>query len=206
MIPQYAQAAWFTLALSAIGIAASVVIGFFCALVQYYKIPVLSRIVAIYIELSRNTPLLIQLFLLHFGLKIEAYLAAVIGLTFLGGSYMAEAFRGGLDAIDKVQTESSYSLGMTRAQTMRHVLLPQALIVATPALGANIIFLLKETSVVSIIGLTDLVAEAKNVISIWYMTNEALFMLVIAYLILIAPIAFLIFILERKLRYASFGR
>ena len=93
----------------------SVVTGLFCVLVQHYRVPVLRQIAAVYKELSRNTPLLVQLFFLYFGLPkigiiISSEACAVIGLSFLGGSYMAEAFRSGLEAIDKIQVESGRML------------------------------------------------------------------------------------------------
>ena len=204
-IPHFANAAVFTLALAFCGIALSFVIGIFCALILYFKVRFITIFVKAYIELSRNTPLLIQLFFLHFGLKIEPYLCAVIGLAFLGGSYMAEAFRSGLESVEKIQLESALSIGLTKTQMMIFVIIPQALIVSIPAIGANMIFLLKETSIVSIIALTDLVAVAKDLISIYYMTNEALFMLVISYLVLLLPISMAIDLIERKVRYAAFG-
>ena len=147
----YAEAAKLTLGIGLIGILFSVVIGLFCVLVQHYRVPVLRQIAAVYKELSRNTPLLVQLFFLYFGLPkigiiISSEACAVIGLSFLGGSYMAEAFRSGLEAIDKIQVESGLSIGLTHMQVMRYVILPQALSISIPALCANVIFLIKETS------------------------------------------------------------
>ena len=116
-------------------------------------------------RISRNTPLLIQLFFLYYGLpkigiKLNAFVIAVIGLTFLGASYMSEAFRGGLEAVNKIQEESGLSIGLTKPQLMRYIILPQAL---------------------------------------------ALFMLVVAYLIILLPISVIFSVLERKARYAGFG-
>ena len=116
-LPLYKKAAWLTLRLGLAGIVIAIVVGLVCALVQYYKVPVLRRIVGAYIELSRNTPLLVQLFFIYYGLpkigiKTNAEICGIAGLAFLGGSYMAEAFRSGLEAIEPIQTESAYSLGM----------------------------------------------------------------------------------------------
>jgi polar amino acid transport system permease protein len=204
-VPLYAKAACYTLYLAFFAIVLSIIIGFFCSLVLYFKVRFLSFFVKAYIELSRNTPLLIQLFFLHFGLKIEAHICAVAALAFLGGSYMAEAFRSGLEAVDKIQLESGLSIGLNKAQLIIYIIIPQALIVSFPAIGANIIFLLKETSVVSIISLTDLVATAKDLISVYYATDEALLMLVVSYLVILAPISFAIWFLERRIKYATFG-
>jgi polar amino acid transport system permease protein len=204
-IPLYLDAAAYTLLLAFVGIIFSIAIGLICALVLYYKTPYLSWFIKAYIELSRNTPLLIQLFFLHFGLKLEAELSAFIGLAFLGGSYMAEAFRSGLEAVEKIQIEGAYSLGLSRFQTMAYITAPQALIVSVPMLGANIIFLIKETSVVSIIAISDILAVAKDMISLYYETTEALIMLVASYLILLLPVSIAIYYIERKVRFGVFG-
>lgn len=124
----------------------AIIVGFVCSTIQYYKVPVLRQIVAVYIELSRNTPLLVQLFFIYYGLpkigiQTNAEACGVAGLAFLGGSYMAEAFRSGLEAIEPIQTESAYSLGMNRYQTMRYIILPQAMSISVPAFVANVIFL-----------------------------------------------------------------
>lgn len=154
--PMYVQAAGLTLRIGLYGIGLSLLLGLFCAVVQFRQVPVLRRIISVYIELSRNTPLLVQLFFLYFGLpklgvRISAEGCAVIGLTFLGGSYMAEAFRSGLESVENVQRESALSLGLTEAQTMGYIVLPQALVLSVPPLCANVIFLIKETSVFSAI-------------------------------------------------------
>ena len=204
-IPLYQKAAILTVKLGALGVLFAVLIGLICALVQYYKIPVLKQITAVYIELSRNTPLLVQLFFIYYGLpkiglKISASVCGVVGLAFLGGSYMAEAFRSGLEAVEPIQTESAYSLGMNRAQTFRYVILPQAMSVSVPAFVANVIFLLKETSVFSAVSLMDLMFTAKDLIGLYYKTTEALFLLVVFYLIILLPVSILGSIVERRIR------
>ena len=209
-IPLYQKAAILTVKLGALGVLFAVLIGLICALVQYYKIPVLKQITAVYIELSRNTPLLVQLFFIYYGLpkiglKISASVCGVVGLAFLGGSYMAEAFRSGLEAVEPIQTESAYSLGMNRAQTFRYVILPQAMSVSVPAFVANVIFLLKETSVFSAVSLMDLMFTAKDLIGLYYKTTEALFLLVVFYLIIQLPVSILGSIVERRIRRAGFG-
>ena len=209
-IPLYQKAAILTVKLGVLGVLFAVLIGLVCALVQYYKIPVLKQITAVYIELSRNTPLLVQLFFIYYGLpkiglKISASVCGVVGLAFLGGSYMAEAFRSGLEAVEPIQTESAYSLGMNRAQTFRCVILPQAMSVSVPAFVANVIFLLKETSVFSAVSLMDLMFTAKDLIGLYYKTTEALFLLVVFYLIILLPVSILGSIVERRIRRAGFG-
>ena len=110
-LPLYQKAAVLTLRLGVAGIIFAIVIGLVCAVIQYDKIPVLRQIVGVYIQLSRNTPLLVQLFFIYYGLpkvgiRTNAELCGIAGLAFLGGSYMAEAFRSGLEAIEPIQTES----------------------------------------------------------------------------------------------------
>ena len=153
---------------------------------------------------------LVQLFFLYYGLpkigiRTDAAVCGIAGLAFLGGSYMAEAFRSGLEAIEPIQTESALSLGMSRLQTMRYVVLPQAVSISMPAFMANIIFLLKETSVFSAISLMDLMFTAKDLIGLYYKTAENLFLLVVFYLIILLPVSLLGSWLERRLRYAGFG-
>lgn len=208
--PLYVEAAKLTIKLGVIGILLSLLVGLICSLILYFRVPVFRKVVAVYIELSRNTPLLVQLFFLYFGLpkagiRIDSQTCAVIGLTFLGGSYMAEAFRSGLEAIEKIQMESGLSIGLTHSQVMRYIIFPQALAVSVPGLCANMIFLIKETSVFSVVALADLMYVAKDLIGLYYKTDEALFMLVIAYLILLLPISVVASVLERRLRYAGFG-
>lgn len=209
-IPLYVEAAKLTIRMAAFGIIGSTIVGLLCSLIKELKIPILKNIVQLYIELSRNTPLLIQLFFLYFGLpKIGILLSseacAIIGLTFLGGSYMAEAFRSGIDNVALIQRETAYSLGMTRKQTFIHIILPQAIATSMPAFIANTIFLIKETSVFSVVALADLMYVAKDLIGIYYKTDEALLMLVVAYLVILLPISIIGSWLERRVRYAGFG-
>jgi polar amino acid transport system permease protein len=208
--PLYLEAAGLTVRIALVGIAGAVAVGFLCSLIRYFKVPVLNRIAGVYIELSRNTPLLIQLFFLYFGLPklgilLSSEACAITGLIFLGGSYMAEAFRSGLEAVPGIQMESALSLGLTKRQVIGYVLLPQAVSVSVPAFAANVIFLIKETSVFSAVALADLMYTAKVLIGMSYNTDEALFMLVLSYLGILLPISVIFSLIERKLRYAGFG-
>ena len=209
-IPLYLEAAKLTLIMAFWGILFAIVVGLIVSLIRYFQVPVLDKIVGFYIELSRNTPLLIQLFFLYFGLpKVGIVLTSeqcgVIGLAFLGGSYMAEAFRSGLDNVESIQIQSALSLGMKKSQAFRYVILPQAVSNSIPAFCANIIFLIKETSVFSAVALADLMFITKDLIGIYYKTDEALFMLVIAYLIILLPISLICSLVERRVRYAEYG-
>lgn len=210
VLPLYERAAVLTVQLGIEGILLSIIIGLACALILYEKIPVLRRLVLIYIEVSRNTPLLVQLFFIYYGLPktgivLTPEICGVAGLAFLGGSYMAEAFRSGLDSVENIQRESAYSLGMNRMQAMRYVVLPQAVSTSIPAFLANIIFLLKETSVFSAISLMDLMFTAKDLIGLYYKTTESLLLLVIFYLFILLPVSLTGAAVERRMKYAGSG-
>ena len=209
-LPLFARAAWLTLWVGLTGIACAIVVGLVCAVVQHFRVPIARQLVSVYIELSRNTPLVVQLFFLYFGLPklgivLPSTTCAIVGLAFLGGSYMAEAIRSGLEAVDDGQSQSALALGLTRGLTLRHVVLPQAVALAMPAFTANIIFLIKETSVVSIVALPDLMYVAKDLIGTDYNTREALTLLVAFYLVILLPISLGAAKLEKKVRYAAFG-
>ena len=208
--PLYQAALGLTLNLAFWGILGASLLGFFISWIRLMKIPGLTALAEFYLELSRNTPLLIQLFFLYFGLPklglvLSAEACAILGLIFLGGSYMAETFRSGFEALNPIQKESALALGLTPWQTFAHVLLPQALAVALPSFSANLIFLIKETSVFSAVALADLMYVAKDLIGIYYETDEALLLLVLSYLVVLLPISLIFSWFERRLRHAGFG-
>ena len=204
--PLYREAAILTVRIGLIGIIFSIIIGIFCAVILYYNVLFFKTVVKVYIEVSRNTPLLIQLFFIYYGLpkvgiKLSPEFCGVVGLAFLGGSYMAETFRSGLLAVDVIQKNSAYSLGFNRLQTMIYIILPQALAISTHGIVANIIFLLKETSVFSAISLMDLMFTAKDLIGIYYNTTESLLLLVFFYLIILLPVSIIGLVVERRVHY-----
>lgn len=209
-MPLYTKAFWLTVKMGWIGIALSVVIGIVAAFILHFKVPLLSPIVKAYVELFRNTPLLVQLFFIYFGLPkvgiaVSAEVCGALGLGLLGGSYMAESFRSGLEAVPVSQTESGLVLGMTKLQLFGSVILPQAFSISVPAIVANIIFLLKETSVFSAISLMDLMFTAKDLIGLYYNTTECLFLLVLFYMLMLLPVSIIGSIIEKKARFRMFG-
>lgn len=209
-LPLYKDALILTLKIGWQGIFLAFVIGLIGSAISNFKIPVLKTVVGVYIEIFRNTPLLVQLFFLYFalpkvGIQITAETCGVLGLGLLGGAYMIETFRSGLEAIPVIQTESALSLGMNDFQTLWHVILPQAISISVPGILANVIFLLKETSVFSTISLMDLMFTAKDLIGMYAKTIECLFLLVVFYLIMLLPISIIGAIVERRMRYGQFG-
>lgn len=209
-LPLYKEALLLTAKIGWLGILLAFIIGILCAAAIHMKVPVLRRIIGAYIEFFRNTPLLVQLFFLYFalpkiGIRISAQGCGILGLGLLGGAYMAETFRSGLEAVAPIQMESAESLGMSRMQALAYVIFPQAGAISVPGIVANVIFLLKETSVFSTISLMDLMFTAKDLIGMYAKTLECLTLLVIFYLIMLLPVSFLGNVLERRLRHAEFG-
>jgi len=210
VMPQFASAMVTTLRISIISIILAILVGLICSILITYRVRVFDKIAKIYIELSRNTPLLIQLFFLYYGLpklgiKIDGFSCGVIGLTFLGGSYMAEAFRAGLQAVAKGQIDSGESIGLNPLQVFQYVIFPQALAISIPAIGANCLFLIKESSVVSAIAVVELLFVTKDLIGMDYKTTEALFLLIMSYLIVLLPVSILTSYLEYRSRKVSHG-
>src|SRR5574344_276511 len=208
--PLFQKALLVTIKLAFIGIFFSLIIGLVCNILLAKESVILNSLVNAYIELSRNTPLLIQLFFLYyglpkFGITLDEQVCAIIGLSFLGGSYMSEALRSGIEAVHKNQIESGLSLGMNKIQLFRFVILPQALSVAIPLIAANAVFLVKETSVVGIIAVKELVSLSKTLIGVYYNTYETMFMLVVFYMIILLPLSLVLSFVERRMRYAEHG-
>ena len=209
-IPLYEQAFLLTIVIGWLGIALAVLIGVLTAFILHFRVPFFQTVAKGYVELFRNTPLLVQLFFIYFGLpkigiSVSAKLCGILGLGLLGGSYMAESIRSGLDAIPASQTESGMALDMTKTQLFGLVILPQAISISVPGILANVIFLLKETSVFSAISLMDLMFTAKALIGLYYNTTECLFLLVAFYIVMLLPVSLLGRLLEKKVRYRMFG-
>lgn len=209
-LPLYKDALFLTMRVGWKGVVIAVLIGLIGSAILHFEIPIAKTVVSAYIQLFRNTPLLVQLFFIYFalpkiGVRISPEACGTWGLGLLGGAYMTETFRSGLENIPKIQFESAESLGMSRGQVFRYVILPQAISSSIPGLMANVIFLLKETSVFSTISLLDLMFTAKDLIGMYAKTIECLTLLVVFYLIMLLPVSILGNIVERRLRYAEFG-
>lgn len=207
-LPRFWQALGLTLRVGWQGVAIAFALGLAGAAALHFR--VLGRLVNAYVELFRNTPLLVQLFFIYFalpklGLRVSPEACGTWGLGLLGGAYMTETFRSGLESIPPIQAESAQSLGMTRAQTFRRVILPQALATSVPGLVANVVFLLKETSVFSTVSLMDLMFTAKDLIGMYAKTLECLTLLAGFYLLMLLPVSLAGDWLERRLRRGAFG-
>src|SRR5450830_1052831 len=207
-LPAFLKAVGVTLQVGLIAIATSLLVALINAALLVFRTPYLSRVVALYVELARNTPLLIQLFFVCFalpalGFTTSGFWAAIITMTFLGCAYLTEVLRAGVEAVPLAQIESGKSIGLSDWQLLRHVILPQAGILSLPALFANFIFLLKETTVVSAVA--EILYTTKSYIALYYKTYEMLAVLTLICVLLFLPLSLLLGRLERRLQHGQFG-
>ncbi|CAM2868247.1 amino acid ABC transporter permease [Paenibacillus sediminis] len=209
-IPDFVHAAGLSLSIGGIAILLSLSVACIYSAILFFQVPILKGFVRAHVEVARNTPLLIQLFFLYYGLpsigiKLSSMTVVFIAMTFLGGGYFTEVFRSGLDAVTKTQAESGLALGLSRMQLFRYVIMPQAFRISIPALFANFIFLLKETTIVSAVAVPELLYTTTSYISLYYKTYEMLLMMTICYLIIFLPLSFLLSCIERRYQYGTHG-
>lgn len=158
-----------TMQMALIGLVLSLILAIFLAVIRTFKIPVLNQISILFISFFRGTPLLVQLFLLYYGLprifpilaSIDAFTASVIGLTLHFAAYKAESIRAAILSVDRSQMEASLSIGMTNVQAMRRIILPQAARIATPSLMNYFIDMIKSTSLAFTLGVTEIMAKTQ---------------------------------------------
>ena len=187
--PLFVQGAWLTIQLSALAVALGFVIGTLCAVGRRSHYRVWSLLCGFYVESIRNTPLLVQIFIVFFGLsgaglKIPAFAAAVIALVLNVGAYTCEIMRAGMDAIHKGQIEAAECLGLRRAQIYWHVVLKPAMEKVEPALASQFILLMLASSITSQIGVEELTAIANRVQSDTYRSFEAFIVVAVIYVAL----------------------
>ena len=164
-----------TLPLTAVSFFFALIISVIVAMIQYADIPVLKQICRFYIWLIRGTPLLVQLYVIFYGLPsvgiyLDAWPAAIFVLSFNEGAYMAETVRGALESIPVGQVEAGQCVGLSYLQIMWHIVLPQAFKVAFPSLSNSLIGLLKETSLATTITITEMIRQAQIINSKHYET------------------------------------
>ena len=195
-----------TISISLISIFFSLLIGFFIALPGLSKNKLILSINRIYIEFFRSIPLLVLLLWVYyglpvlFGISIGAFIAGIISLSLSDSAFEAEIFRAGLQSIPSGQRDAAKSLGLNKFQEMKLVILPQAIRIILPAIGNQFVYVLKMSSLVSIIGLADLTRKANELVVTVYRPLEIYTFLVLEYLILIIIISYLIRKLEKKLK------
>lgn len=196
-------AMFWTISVTVCSFVIALIVGLFFGFIKVTEIKGLTWIADFYVWLIRGTPLIVQIFVLYYGLTnfilLPTFWAVTIGLAFHIGGYLTEIIRGTIESIDKEQGEAGRSLGMSYAMTMRRIILPQAFRRAIPSMGNQFIITLKDSSLASFIGMQELfgVANLEGSTNFDYMTY--LFVVSVYYLFIVYIFTFFVNILERKL-------
>lgn len=202
--PLLLKGAFFTIEITALSVAIGVLIGIVIGIMRLSDKKIFRYLAAIYVDFIRGTPLLVQIFIIFFalpqftGIKLDPFSAAVAACGINSGAYVAEIFRAGIQSIEKGQMEAGRSLGLSWFQTMRYIIIPQAFKVVIPPLGNEFIALLKDSSLVSVIGFQELVRSGQLVIARTYAATEVWLMVAFLYLIMTLSISRLVSYLERR--------
>lgn len=203
-MPLLLKGAWFTVEITSISVAIGICIGLFVGIARICNIRLIRYLGAIYVDFIRGTPLLVQIFIIYFALpaifnfSIDPFLAAISACSINSGAYVAEIFRAGIQSIDHGQMEAGRSLGLSWNKTMRYIIIPQAFKRVIPPLGNEFIALLKDSSLVSVIGFEELTRSGQLIISRTYATFEIWFTVAFLYLIMTLTISRFIAFLERR--------
>lgn len=168
--PFLLQGAMYTVLFAAVSMVLGLILGFSVAVVRVTKVPVVSQIAAVYVSAFRGTPLLVQIFVLYYGLpsvgiEFTPVTAGILALTLNVAAYLSESMRGAILGIDKGEWEAGLSVGLTWGQTLWNIITPQALRLAVPSLSNSLISLIKDTSLISVITVTELMLATKEVIA-----------------------------------------
>ncbi len=194
---------WTTMWLSAISSVMALLIGLITGLCRVSKNLTLRWLAVIYVEFIRGTPLLVQIFIAYFFIgtvfNLNRNVAGVGALAIFAGAYVAEIVRAGIQSISKGQMEAARSLGMSIFQAMRHIILPQALKRILPPLAGQFISLIKDSSLVSVIAITDLTKSGREIITSTFATFEVWLTVAAMYLVVTSLLSQLVFYMERRL-------
>ncbi len=205
-----------TVSISVLAILIGMVIGFITCLFRISNSIILKAVSGIYVWIIRGTPMIVQAFIVYFGMpqviqkfvpgfKIDSYSAGLITLSLNAGAYLSEVFRGGLMAIPKGQSEAARSLGLSKAKTMLKVILPQAVKISIPSMVNQFIITIKDSSILSVIGLADLVNRAKVYVGSSYQFFATYTVVALYYLIVISILMVISTYLEKRLSYEHKG-
>lgn len=199
------KGALLTVELSIIAVILGMFIGLVMALFRLSQIKPLEWLAAAYTDFFRGTPLLVQIMIIHYALPVVfnytpiVWISAIVALSINSGAYVAEIFRAGIQSIDRGQMEAARSLGMSYAQAMRYIILPQAFKISVPPLGNEFIALLKDSSLVMIIGLQELMGTSKLIVGRQPRVLETYLTAAFLYLIMTMTISRLVAYTERRL-------
>ncbi len=205
-----------TVSISLISLIIGMLIGFLIYVLRSSKFFLLSFIAKFYLWIIRGTPMLVQAFIVYFGFpqlmllilpgfRMDPYTAGVITLSLNAGAYLSEIFRGGIEAVNKGQIEASRSLGLSSSKTMLKVVLPQAIKIAIPSMVNQFIITVKDTSILSIIGLADVVNKAKVYVGKSYQFFATYTLVAVFYLVVISLLMIISEYLEKKFNYERKG-
>ena len=196
------QGLLFTLRITAVSLVLALVIGLTTALLRLSETLMGRILTRIYLEVIRNTPLVVQVYLVYFVigpiLGMERFSAAVMALSLFEGAYMSEIFRAGIISLHKGQWEAAYSLGLSNFDTYQDIILPQAIRRILPPLTGEIISLIKNTSLVSLVALNDLALQARIIAADTFLTFEVWFATALIYLAITVPLSFAVNALEKR--------
>ena len=193
-----------TVKITALSVFLGILIGLFVGIARISTFKIVHLAAAVYVDFLRGTPLLVQIFLVYFALpvltgqRIDPFVAAIAACSINSSAYVAEIFRAGIQSIDAGQMEAGRSLGMTWTQTMRYIIVPQAARRVIPPLGNEFIALLKDSSVVSVIGFEELTRRGQLIIARTYASLEIWICVAIIYLVMTVSISRLVAWLERR--------
>ena len=205
----FLQGAMYTVGLSFVSVLLGILIGLVLAFFRLSKVKILNLISSAYVELIRGTPLLAQIMLVKFGLydlitantkiSIPDIAIGIIAVSLNSGAYVCEIIRSGISSVDKGQMEAGRSLGMSKSMTMRLIVLPQAIKNILPALCNEFVTVIKETSIISYIGVTDLFYIANAVSAMTYKSFESMLAIAFIYFVITFTLSKLVRLLERRL-------
>jgi len=195
---------WVTLKISFFAAILTFFIGIIVALMKLSSYQFLKDIATVYITIIRGTPLLVQIFLFYFIVanifELERFVAGVLALGIFFGAYMAEILRGAIQSIDKGQLEAANSLGISKFQAMRYIILPQAFKRALPTLVGEMIALVKDSSLVSVISITDLTKVGKEIVANTFSPFETWIVIALVYLTITSTMSFIGHRLEKNMQ------
>ena len=195
-----------TIQITVLSTAIGFVIGLIVGVARISNLRLLRMLAEVYVEFFRGTPLLVQIFLFYFALpvitgqRIDPFIAAISACGINSGAYVAEIFRAGIQSIDDGQMEAGRSLGMTWLQTMRYIIVPQAFKRVIPPLGNEFIAMLKDSSLVSVIGFEELTRRGQLIIAKTYGSFEIWMSVAVIYLVMTLTISRFVAYLERRCR------
>ncbi len=207
-LPLFLKGVFLTVEISFFAILIGLPVGILAALARTSRFKILNLVGAVYVEVFRNTPLLIQIFIIFFGLpgvgiKLSPYISGLTALVLYVGAYNTEVIRAGLEAVPRGQIEAAKSLGFTGVQTFLYVILPQTFQISLPALGNNWVALVKNSSLVSVIGMVELTWVAFDLNALTFRSFELFGAATIFYLILIFILINILAFVEKRFAYKT---